>query len=270
MKRHGRVIEWGVCYDSPMDTTVWLYPALFVTGLAAGFVDAIAGGGGLIAVPVLLWAGLPPQIVLGTNKLQSSCGTALAAWHYGRAGLLRWRTLAPGLAVTFFAAAAGALAVTKIDAAFLRQIIPVLLIGIAVWLWLKPDLGAQPRPPRMSASGFAVLFGIAFGFYDGFFGPGTGSFWMIACILLLGLDLSAATGHTKAMNLASNLGALAVFLSVGKVRYDIGAVMIAGQLIGARLGSGMVISRGTQFIRPIFLTVVLALAARLIWQNLRG
>ena len=247
-----------------------LYPALFVTGLAAGFVDAVAGGGGLIALPVLLWAGLPPQAALGTNKLQSACGTALAAWQYGRAGLLRWRTLAPGLVLTFLAAASGALAVAKIDAPFLRQIIPPLLIGIAVWLWLKPDLGASPRPPRLSASGFAVVFGIALGFYDGFFGPGAGSFWTIACILVLGLDLPTATGHTKAMNLASNLGALAIFLAVGKVRYDIGVVMIAGQLIGARLGSGMVIARGTQFIRPIFLTVVLVLAARLLWQNLRG
>ena len=248
----------------------WLHFALFVTGIAAGFVDAIAGGGGLIALPVLLWTGLPPQVALGTNKLQSACGTALAAWRYGRAGLLRWRALAPGIVVTFLAAAAGALVVTKIDATFLRQVIPVLLIGIAVWLWLKPDLGARPRPPHLSASAFAVAFGIVLGFYDGFFGPGAGSFWMIACLLLLGLDLPTATGHTKAMNLASNLGALAVFLSVGKVRYDIGAVMIAGQLIGARLGSGMVISRGTQFIRPIFLTVVLALAARQIWQNLHG
>ena len=247
----------------------WLHLALFVTGLAAGFVDAIAGGGGLIALPVLLWVGLPPQVALGTNKLQSACGTALAAWRYGRAGLLRWRTLAPGLAITLSASALGALAVTKIDATFLRHLIPVLLIGIAVWLWLKPDLGAQPRPPRLSASGFAVVFGIALGFYDGFFGPGAGSFWTIACLLLLGLDLPAATGHTKAMNLASNLGALAIFLAVGKVRYDIAAVMIAGQIIGARLGSGMVIARGTRFIRPIFLTVVLALAARLLWQNLR-
>ena len=253
-----------------MDFFDWLHLALFATGFAAGFIDAIAGGGGLIALPVLLWAGLPPQVALGTNKLQSACGTALAAWRYGRAGLLRWRTLAPGLAITFLAAAAGALAVAKIDATFLRKIIPLLLIGIAVWLWLKPDIGARARPPRLSASGFAVLFGVTLGFYDGFFGPGAGSFWTIACILLLGLDLPAATGHTKAMNLASNLGALAIFLAAGKVRYDFGAVMIAGQLLGARLGSGMVISRGTRFVRPIFLIVVLALAARLLWQNVRG
>ena len=108
-----------------MDTAHWLYPALFLAGLSAGFVDAIAGGGGLIAVPALLWAGLDPQIALGTNKLQSSCGTALAAWRYGRAGLLQWKNLALGLVITLCASALGALAITRIDPAFLRQIIPV-------------------------------------------------------------------------------------------------------------------------------------------------
>ena len=251
-----------------MDFALWLYPALFLTGLAAGFVDAIAGGGGLIALPVLLWVGLPPQVALGTNKMQSSCGTALAAWRYESAGLLRYRTLVSGLVVTLCASALGALAVAKIDATFLRHVIPLLLICIAGWVWLKPQFGVKPRPPSLSARGFGVTFGIVLGFYDGFFGPGAGSFWTIACILLLGLDLPAATGHTKAMNLASNLGALAIFVSLGTVRYDIGAVMIAGQLIGARIGSGMVIARGTRFVRPIFLAVVIALAARLIWQNL--
>jgi uncharacterized membrane protein YfcA len=152
----------------------------------------------------------------------------------------------------------------------LRAGIPPVLIGLAIWFWCQPKLGLTPRPPRMHANSFAWLAGSVLGFYDGFFGPGTGSFWMIACVLLLGLDLPAATGHTKAMNLASNLAALGIFILTRQVRYDVGLVMIAGQLIGARLGSGLVIARGATFIRPIFLTVVLALAARLIWLNLRG
>ena len=247
----------------------WLYSALFFASLSAGFVDAIAGGGGLITVPVLLWTGLPPQVALGTNKLQSIFGTALAAWCYGRAGFWRWKKLRLGLAITLIAAALGAFAVSKIDAGFLRQFIPALLIGIAIWLWLQPNLGLKRGPPRMSTTGFAALFGIVLGFYDGFFGPGTGSFWMIACMLLLGLDLSAATGHTKALNLASNLGALVIFIPTGQIRYDFAAIMIIGQLIGARLGSGLVITRGSRFIRPIFLTVVVAIATRLLWQNLQ-
>jgi uncharacterized protein len=247
-----------------------VYGALFFAGLSAGFVDAIAGGGGLIAVPMLLWAGLPPQVALGTNKLQSSCGTALAAWHYGRAGLFRWRSLTAGLLITFVAALLGARAVTLLDARLLRMCIPPVLIGLAIWFWFQPKLGLVPRPPRMHANLFAWLAGGVLGFYDGLFGPGTGSFWMIACVVLLGLDLPAATGHTKAMNLASNLAALSIFVLTKHVRYDVGLVMIAGQLIGARLGSGLVIARGASFIRPIFLAVVLALAVRLIWLNLRG
>jgi uncharacterized protein len=152
----------------------------------------------------------------------------------------------------------------------LRVLIPPVLIGLAIWFWAQPKLGFEPRPARMRAVSFAWLFGSVLGFYDGFFGPGTGSFWMIACVLLLGLDLPAATGHTKAMNLASNLAALGFFIVTNQVRYDVGLVMIAGQLIGARFGSGLVIKRGASFIRPIFLAVVLALAVRLIWLNLRA
>jgi uncharacterized membrane protein YfcA len=246
------------------------YLLLAATGLAAGFVDAIAGGGGLLTVPALLWAGLPPQAALGTNKLQSSFGTALAAVNYGRAGLLKWRELRLGIVITALAAMAGALTVSQLDAGLLRRAIPVLLLAIAGYFWWKPELGTERRPPRMKSATFAWMFGLALGFYDGFFGPGAGSFWMVACVLLLGLDLGAATGHTKAMNLASNLGALAVFLAAQQVRFDVGAVMIAGQLIGAKLGSGLVIRRGARLVRPIFLAVVLLLAARLLWLAAYG
>jgi len=241
------------------------YLLLAIIGLAAGFVDAIAGGGGLLTVPALLWAGLPPQAALGTNKLQSSFGTALAAMNYAHAGLLRWRELGPGIAITTLAAIAGSLVVSQLNAGFLQRVIPALLLAIAGYFWWKPELGADRRAPRMKTATFAWSFGIALGFYDGFFGPGAGSFWMVACVLLLGLDLGAATGHTKAMNLASNLGSLAVFLVARQVRFDVGAVMIAGQLIGAKLGSGMVIRRGARLVRPVFLAVVLVLAVRLLW-----
>jgi uncharacterized membrane protein YfcA len=246
------------------------YLLLAIIGLTAGFVDAIAGGGGLLTVPALLWAGLPPQVALGTNKLQSSCGTALASVNYARAGLLCWRELRLGIAITALAAMAGALVVARLDAEFLRQTIPILLLAIAGYFWWKPDLGTECRVPRMKTPTFAWSFGVALGFYDGFFGPGTGSFWMVACVVLLGLDLAAATGHTKAMNLASNLGSLAIFLAAGQVRFDVGAAMIGGQLIGAKLGSGLVIRRGARLVRPIFLAVVLILAGRLLWLAARG
>ncbi len=243
---------------------------LTLVGLAAGFVDAVAGGGGLLTVPALLWAGLPPKLALGTNKLQSVCGTALAVFHYGRAGLFHWRELTWQIVVTASAAALGAFAVTRLEAEFLRRLVPVLLVAIAVFFWWKPQLGLTRRPAHIGPVTFGLMVGIALGFYDGFFGPGTGSFWMVACVLGLGMDLRAATGHTKVMNLASNLGSLLVFIPTGHVHLQIALVMIAGQLVGARLGAGMVITRGSTWIRPIFLGLVILLATRLIWQEWSG
>ena len=247
-----------------------LYFLLAGVGCAAGFVDAVAGGGGLLTVPALLWAGLTPAEALATNKLQSSCGTTLAVASYARAGLLRERAVLVEIAVTFTAALAGAWTVTRVDPAFLRLVIPWLLLAIVAVLWLRPALGVERRAARMRPAAFAAVCGTALGFYDGFFGPGAGTFWTMAFVLLLGLELRAATAHTKAVNLASNLGALAVFLAAGHVRFDIGAAMAVGQLAGARLGARLVITRGTRFIRPVFLAVALALAAKLLWASVRG
>jgi uncharacterized membrane protein YfcA len=247
----------------------WWYPALFATGLTAGFVDAVAGGGGLLTVPVLLATGMDPKDALGTNKFQSACGTTVATWHYARHGLLQWATLRGGLLATLIGALAGAWAVTQISPDALRPVIPVLLAALAIYTWLKPDLGRDARPSRLPRPVFAVTFGLCLGFYDGFFGPGTGTFWTVACVLLLGLDLLAATAYTKAMNLTSNLASLAVFLALGHVRFGVGLSMAAGQMLGGRLGAQVAVQGGVRIIRPIFLTMVLALAAKLAWDSLR-
>ncbi len=246
----------------------WILPALFVTGLAAGFVDAIAGGGGLLTVPALLGAGLPPQVALGTNKFQSTCGTALATWTFSRAGVMDWRSLLPGMGVAFMAALLGAWAVSIADTALLKPAIPVVLLAIVAYTALKPDLGGERRPAKMGAVAFSILFGTLLGFYDGFFGPGTGSFWMMACVLVLGLDLRGATGHTKAMNLASNLASLGWFAATSRVDYTVGVVMAGGQLIGSHFGARLAIRRGAGLIRPVFLVVVSALAIKLLWDAL--
>ncbi len=244
-----------------------MFPLLFLTGLVAGGVDAIAGGGGLLTVPVLLAVGLPVPVALGTNKLQSSCGTALATGYYARAGLLRLPGVGWGVVATLVGAVIGASLVARLDPAWLRRVLPGLLMTIAAYTWLKPDLGRERRVARMSPTLFAVGFGLALGAYDGFFGPGTGSFWMMAGVLLLGLDLPHATGWTKAMNLTSNLASLAVFLAQGQVHWGIGLTMAAGQLVGARIGSGLVLKRGSRLIRPVFLTGVLSLATKLAWDE---
>ena len=248
----------------------WQYFLLAVAGLTAGFIDAIAGGGGLITVPALLWAGLPVQFALGTNKLQSSFGTTLAVVRYTRAGLIDWRSLRLAVVITFIAAVLGVWSVHKLNNALLSRIVPMLLVIVAIYTALNPGLGERPRSARMNMAVFALIFGTTLGFYDGFFGPGAGSFWMLVCVLTLGQDLRTATGTTKALNLTSNIASLIAFGFAGCLRWDVGVVMISGQLIGARFGSGLVVANGAKIIRPIFMTTALALAASLLWKSFAG
>jgi uncharacterized membrane protein YfcA len=243
---------------------------LFLAGLSAGFIDAIAGGGGLISVPTLLWAGLPPQLALGTNKMQSTWGTLIAVLRYHRAGLVHWRDLRLVVAVTFAAALLGTWTVTRVSNELLARVVPWLLLAVAAYTLLSPRFGRHPVRARLGPAPFALLCGSAIGYYDGFFGPGTGSFWTIACLSLLGLELTRATAYTKVVNLASNLASLLVFTLALRIRYDVAAVMITGQLLGARLGSGLVIRHGAPFVRIVFLTVVLALVVKLLWDSRAG
>jgi uncharacterized protein len=245
---------------------IWHLIVLFLTGLIAGFVDSIAGGGGLITVPVLLNLGMGPQDALGTNKLQASFGSGSASWHYARGGTVPLKDCIPGFLLSFAGAALGSIAVQQFDPGFLRRAIPVLLIAVAVYMLVKPSLGAADLHPRMHRRSFYLVFGLLIGFYDGFFGPGTGTFWAMAFVLCLGFNLTRATGYTKVMNFASNLGALLLFLAAGRVHFTAGLVMGAGQLLGARIGSRMVIARGTRFIRPIFISVVLGLTLKLLYD----
>ena len=216
---------------------LWWYPVLFAASLVAGFVDSIAGGGGLITVPVLLSAGLSPQAALGTNKLQASFGSGSAAGHYARAGLMGWKEVRLGVGITFAASMLGAFTVQQISPAFLEQLIPALLIALALYTLFQPQLGLEDRQARLSPHLFAGVFGVLIGFYDGFFGPGTGSFWAMACVLFRGVNLTRATAYTKAMNFASNVGSLLIFLLGGHVHFGIGLLMGMGQWTGARLGS---------------------------------
>ena len=253
-----------------MDLAPWAYPLLFLTGFAAGLVDAIAGGGGVIALPVLLNLGLPVSVALGTNKLQASFGSFTAAWHYARRGLVDLRSCRPGILATLMGALMGARVVRSIDAQVLGKIIPWLLAAIVVYMIFRPQVGDADHPPRMGAGNFALLFGLGLGFYDGFFGPGVGSFWTIAYVLVLGYNFSKATGYTKVMNCTSNLAALALFAAAGRVHLVAGLVMAMGQVTGSRLGAGLVVKRGARFVRPVFLTMAILTIARLLWVNFAG
>ena len=252
----------------PLETHI--YVGLFLIALAAGFVDSIAGGGGLITIPALLGIGLPPPVALGTNKLQACFGSGSAAWHFGRAGLIDWRAMSTGILFTAIGAALGGSLVQLLSAALLRQLIPWLLLAIALYLLVQPRLGEADVHPRFAARWFLPVCGLVLGFYDGFFGPGTGSFWAMAFVLALGFNLTKATAHTKLMNFTSNVASLVVFLVGGQVHWRLGLIMGLGQWLGARLGAGLVLRRGARFIRPVFILVALAITTRLLWKNWAG
>ena len=245
---------------------LWHLPLVFGSGFVAGLVDSIAGGGGLITVPVLLSFGLSPQQALGTNKLQATFGSSSASWHYAQARTVSLLDCTRGFVLSLMGSALGTMAVQQLDPSFLKRAIPVLLISVAVYALLKPALGAEDLHPRMGRGVFDLTFGLLIGFYDGFFGPGTGTFWTMAFMLGLGFNMTRATGYTKVMNFASNVSSLAFFLLGGNVCFAAGAAMGAGEVLGARIGSRMVIARGTKFIRPIFISVVLALTLKLLYD----
>ncbi len=240
----------------PIALTMDILVILFFSGLLAGMVDAIAGGGGLIALPALLFAGIPPQLALGTNKLQGSFGTLAAAFNYVKKGEASLKEAWVGIVFTLLGSAMGAVVVQQLNPAFLEPVIPVLLLLVFVYTLFSKNLGQKDGPPRLSHGVFFALFGLGLGFYDGFFGPGTGSFWTMAFMVLLGLNMTRASGFTKIMNFTSNVVALSFFIMGGNVIYSVGLVMACGQIVGAGIGSSLAIKNGARFIRPVFLTVV--------------
>jgi uncharacterized membrane protein YfcA len=237
---------------------------LFGAGLAAGFVDAIAGGGGLITLPILLSVIPDPKVALGTNKLQSTFGSASAALHYAAAGLVSWRESLRAFIITCVFAAAGVFTLQYVSNSALRRVTPVILGLVVLYVLFKPKLGESPSKPLLNRASFDLLFGMILGFYDGFFGPGTGTFWTIALVLVAGMSLQHATASTKVLNFASNVSSLAIFLIAGQVLFTAGLVMAAGQILGARLGSKMVVTRGAQIIRPILIGASLLLTIKLL------
>jgi len=213
--------------------------------------------------------GLPPQIALGTNKLQASFGSGSAMLHFVRSGTVKLPECITGICWTAFGAAAGVLAIQRLDPAILRHLVPWMLIGIAAYTLFTPKLGTEDIHARLSPKIFYPLFGLFIGFYDGFFGPGTGSFWAMAFVLLLGSSLVRATAHTKVMNFTSNIVALGFFLLAGQVHLMEGLLMGVAQFIGARIGARLVILKGAAFIRPVFILIVLLITAKLLYQNYR-
>lgn len=252
------------------EVSLQLLLLLALAAFVAGMVDAIAGGGGLITVPALLLAGADPVTALATNKLQGTFGAATAAVAYGRAGHVRLGEQAGMAAIAALGGAAGALVAHLVPADILRLIMPVVLIGIALFFALKPGLTDADRTRRMTPAVFAFTAVPLIAAYDGFFGPGTGSFYMLAFVMLAGFGVLKATAHTKLLNFASNLGSLVVFVVAGAVWWKVGLVMAAAQIAGAALGARLAMRVGARLIRPLLVITSGAMALRLIWQVWTG
>jgi len=238
---------------------------LFTASVFAGLIDSIAGGGGIIMIPALLSTGMPPHLALGTNKLQASFGSFSASFQFWRKGLVRIRECAWGIAFTFAGGVTGTVLVQRISSKFLNNLIPVFLLAIFVYTLLSPRFGAEEKKPKMRLIAFSLLFGLLLGFYDGFFGPGTGSFWTIAYLALLGYGLRSAVAHTKVMNFTSNIASLLFFFLNGNVLVPIGLLLGLGQFVGAWIGSHVVIHKELKYLKAVFLIVVGSTIARLLY-----
>lgn len=239
---------------------------LAVAAFLAGFIDAIAGGGGLITVPALMLAGFSPVESLGTNKLQGLFGTGSATLAYAAKGHVDLSSQWPMAALAFFGGIVGALTAALVPGDVLRIVLPVLLVAIALFFALKPDLDDVDRARRIAPFLFGLVVVPAIGFYDGIFGPGTGSFFMLAFIMLAGYGVLKATAHTKLLNFASNLGGFAAFAFAGVVFWQVGLMMGLMQFAGARVGAAMAMKNGARLIKPLLVVTCLLLAARLLWD----
>ncbi|MEO0342744.1 MAG: TSUP family transporter [Pseudomonadota bacterium] len=247
-----------------MELELWVYAALFAVAVFAGTIDAIAGGGGLLVLPALLLAGVPPLTALGTNKFQGLFGSGSASfafWQMGHLDLQKWGGIALLCATT---SAFGAFVASILPISTLNLIVPFCMILLALYFLFKPNFDAERRP-ILPLGVIAFLFVPLVGFYDGIFGPGAGSFYMAVFVGLGGITILTATAQTKLVNFASNVGGFLIFALIGSIAWKLGLLMAIGQLIGGRIGAGFAIRRGERLIRPLLVVMSLAMAVRLLF-----
>lgn len=242
---------------------------LCLIAFTAGFIDAVAGGGGLLTVPALMTAGLPPHIVLGTNKLAATFGSATASWTYYRRKLFDpvfWRR---SLIYTAIGALLGTLLVNQIDKQLLEKVLPLIVLFTAVYTLFnrfQPDSQNQLPAEQPGLYWKQRLQGLTLGFYDGVAGPGTGAFWVVSTSALYRLNLLLSSGVARTTNFISNAVSMMTFMLLGQVNYLLGIAMGLCLMLGAYWGARSAIRFGSRFIRPLFILMVMALTVRLVWQ----
>ncbi len=240
-------------------------PLLFLTG----FVDSIAGGGGLISLPAYLLAGLPIHLAIGTNKLSSACGTTLTTARFIRRGLVNWRLGVPGALAAVLGSAFGSRLSLVTDEQVMRGILFVVL-PLAAFVVLNrrffPENDSEEAPADRRTLCVCVLAALIIGFYDGFYGPGTGTFLIIAFTVFAHLGVKPANAHAKVINLTTNLTSLAVFLHGGTVLVSLGLAGAACNMLGSWIGSGLALEKGAKITRPIILVVLALLFIKILTE----
>ncbi|VBB05873.1 sulfite exporter taue/safe [Lucifera butyrica] len=242
---------------------------LLGAGFVASFIDSVAGGGGLVSLPALLLTGLPMPLALGTNKLASSMSSLTSTLSFMYSGKVKYRLVAWLFPLSFAGSVLGAYTVKQIPSEFLRPLVVVLLVAVTIYTVAKKNWGTCSTYTGITGK-TAVLSGLAaaaLGFYDGFFGPGTGSFLVFAFVMI-GFDFVVAAGNAKVLNFASNIAAIITFVVLHSVNYQYGLVMGLGMIAGAIVGSQVAIRKGVAYVRPLFICVTAVLIGKQIWDLL--
>jgi uncharacterized membrane protein YfcA len=240
---------------------------LSASSLFAGFIDAVVGGGGLIQIPamLILLPGAPVATILGTNKFASCAGTTIAVQRYARHVAIDWSTVLPAAITAFVFSFLGSRTVTLLNTAFMRPIVLVLLVLVAIYVFFVKDLGLihQPKHAPKKATWLGILIGAGLGFYDGFFGPGTGSFLIFLFVGVFGFDFLSASASAKVINWATNIASVIYFSWSGNIIYKYAVPMALCSVVGATIGTRLAIAKGSRFVRIFFLVIVGALIAKL-------
>lgn len=248
-----------------MELTTQLISILFFVALMAGFIDAMAGGGGLLTIPALLLTGMNPVAVLATNKLQACAGSFSASVTMIKKGLIHPKMMKIALLFAFVGSVVGTILVQLSPPEFLQKALPFVIGAVGIYTLFSPNLGKLETTPKMSQKLYERTIAPLIGLYDGYFGPGTGTFFSLSQVVLRGRDLVQATARAKLLNFATNIASLIFFILGGQVVWVVGLVMMAGQLVGAYLGSHMVVKGGAKFIRPVIVVVCFCMVSKLVW-----
>lgn len=240
-----------------------------LVGVFAGAVDAVAGGGGLVTVPALMFGGLDPVSAIATNKLQGTLGTAAATARFARAGLIDFRDRGTWImaGAAFASGVAGAALVSVAPVDMLRVGLPFLLVAVALYFAFGPKMADVDAKARLAPTAFALAVCAPVGIYDGLFGPGAGSFYMIGLVALAGAGAVSAVARTKLLNLASNIAGLGVFVAAGAIVWPAGLAMSAGTILGSQIGAALALRHGVRLVKPLMIVVALALATKLMLDS---